>query len=209
MDTKPTDEHAWEAHASGMTWAEVARKMHYANGSVARRAAMRHASRLGLSEAPQATPERSAEPEPTQALIDEPTDEAEEPETNALSDLKEGDLVYHHFMPRAKYKFVKWNADGSAQVWGGEVGHPAYRDWHVDKLSRVPNNDIESILQYASRNVFVETSVDCLTLHLGVSRANARKAISERPDIFRRLAFARYEIRDPQADRTADKVGVS
>ena len=205
MDTKPTDQHAWEAHASGMTWAEVARKMHYANGSVARRAAMRHASRLGLSEAPQATPERSAEPEPTP----EPTEELEEPATDALSDLKEGDLVYHHFMPKAKYKFVKWNADGSAQVWGGEVGHPAYRDWHVDKLSRVPNDDMESILQYASRNLFVETSVDCLVLHLGVSRLNARKVITGRPDIFRRLAFARYEIRDPHADRTADKVGAS
>lgn len=207
MKFRPTDQQAWEAHVSGMTWADVARLMHFANGSVARRAALRYATTVGALES---TPEpEDAPPAPTEAKGEDLTANYPPPSSSSLGDLQEGDLLYHQSVPRAKFKFVKWNRDGSAQVWGGEIGHPAYRDFHVDQLSRVPSDDMELIFAYAKRNLFVETSIDALAEQCGVSRANARKAVQGRPDIFRRKSSRVYEIRDPLADRTADKMMVS
>lgn len=205
MKFRPTDQQAWEAHASGMTWADVARLMHFANGSVARRAALRYATTVGATE-PEPTPDVA----PTPNVASEPEEPAPNaPSEGTLGDVQVGDLLYHQATPRAKFKFVKWNRDGSAQVWGGEVGHPAYRDFLPSQLSRVPSDDMELIFAYAKRNLFVVTTIDLLVEQCGVSRANARKAVQTRPDIFRRLSSRSFEIRDPLADRTADKAMVS
>jgi len=211
MAPKVTDQQAWEAYQGGATWVEVARVMHFANGSVARRAAMRHASRIGESPSrgdtattvkadDEATGRRDdvAPQEPPATLPPSGVD-------GPLGTMTTGTVLYHREFPRAKFKFVKWNKDGSAQVWGGEAGHAAYRDFRVDAITLAPLDDLESIATYAKRNLFVETSVDDLVARLGVSRANARKMISGRPDIFRRIGVNRYEIRDPEADRSADK----
>jgi len=207
MKFRPTDQQAWEAHASGMTWADVARLMHFANGSVARRAAMRYASAVGAVES---TSEPEEAPEEAMPAVKE-TDREEStpidppPVNGALSDLREGDLLYHQLMPKAKFTFVKWNRDGSAQVWGGEQGYHAYHDYRTDDLSRTPNDEVERVVQWATQNVFNEVSVDSLVGLLKVARANAQKAVAGRPDLFRRLGARKFEVRDPKADRAADK----
>ena len=214
METRERDKQAWDAHQSGMTWAGVARLMHYANGSVARRAAMRHGGDAQTEPtlevvAPDITvPEETPEPAgwvQKQHEFVATWEGADKP----LADLKEGDLVYHHLNPKATFSFVKWNADGSAQVWGGNFGFAAYRDWHTDKLSRMPASEDDLILHWASENLFEHVTIDRLIQHLGVNRSAVRRVTTDRPDVFRRIERGLFEVRNPQADRTADKVGAS
>ena len=205
MNTESTDRAAWEAHQSGKTWAQVARLLQYANGSVARRAALRHAARIG----PPPT-ESASEVTPPVRLI-EPTPDASVSEvanTPPDVDLALDAVIYHRGFPKAKYKFVKWNADGSLQVYGGEGGFAAYRDYHADCLSNMPSDGIAAIYVWAAQPSRLHTRVSVHDIALAVgarSSAEVRKAVRDRPDVFRRLKRDLYEIRDPKADRAADK----
>lgn len=220
MKIKETDKQAWDAHESGMTWAEVARLMHYANGSVARRAAMRFGTdgqtkpTVDVIESDNIESDKteSADAQETTGWVERQHEfvASWEGSTKPLADLKEGDLVYYHQMPKATYAFVKWNPDGSAQVWGGNFGFAAYRDWHVDKLSRMPATDEDHLVHWATENLFMEVTTEYLVRHLGISMAVVRRVIKDRPDVFRRRVGSRiFEIRDPQADRSADKARAS
>ena len=205
MNTESTDRAAWEAHQSGKTWAQVARLLQYANGSVARRAALRHAARIG----PPPT-ESASEVTPPVRLI-EPTPDARVSEvanTPPDVDLALDAVIYHRGFPKAKFKFVKWNADGSAQVYGGEGGFAAYRDYHVNWLSNVPSDGIAAIYVWAAQPSRLHTRVSVHDVAIAVgarSSAEVRKAVRNRPDVFRRVKRDLYEIRDPKADRAADK----
>lgn len=63
----------------------------------------------------------------------------------------------------------------------------------------------DAIIEWAINNTFAETTVKELAEIGKVSEATARTVISERPDIFRRSEWGKYEVRDPEADRAADK----
>lgn len=232
MDTRPTDQRAWEARQSGMTWAQIARDLHYANGSVARRAAMRHEARLdervrqavalppevahreldaissgrdegAINDALQQIGRILTQPHIVE-LVNEPTDG---PITTP--DLTRGDVVYHRAMPKAKFEFVKWNADGSVQVWGGERGYAAYRDFRIADISRHPSGADEALLAWAAANLHVETTVEALADLLEMAPAAVRRVVAARPDVFRRVRRGVYETRNPQADRAADKAGAA
>lgn len=189
MNTESTDRAAWEAHQSGKTWALVARELRFANGSVARRAALRHAARTG--------------PPPTESAS-----EVTPPDVDLALDA----VIYHRGFPKAKFKFVKWNADGSLQVYGGEGGFAAYRDYHADWLSNVPSDGIAAIYVWAGQPSQLHTRVSVHDIALAVgarSSAEVRKAVRDRPDLFRRVKRDLYEIRDPKADRATDKAQAS
>lgn len=206
MDTRDTDQQSWEAHQSGKTWAQVARELRYANGSVARRAALRHEARIG--------------PPPTESatVVTPPVFHVDawrggeiavrlvEPQPEV--DLALDETIYHRRLPRARYHFVKWNADGSAQLWGGESGYAAYRDFHVRDLSNFPTDDgAEAVYAWALQKGRVGTQIsiaDLATL-LAVPEPQIRKAVALRPDLLRRLGRSTFEVRDPAADRKADK----
>lgn len=222
MDTRPNDQRAWEARQSGKTWAQIALDLHYANGSVARRAAMRHEARLdervreavalppevaerAVAEALDQIGEILADPA-IAAVLEAPI--STEPADGALR-LERGDVVYHRTMPKAKFEFVKWNADGSAQVWGGERGYASYRDFRVGDITRWPTAGDELVLAWAEANLHVLTSVDDLAETLEMPVAAVRKVVTARPDVFRRVKRGWYETRDPRADRAADKEGAA
>ena len=63
----------------------------------------------------------------------------------------------------------------------------------------------ELILSWAKNNVFSEVTVKELAEIGKVSEATARSVIANRPDIFRKSEWGKYEVRDAQADRKADK----
>lgn len=214
MKFRPTDQQAWDAHMSGMTWADVARLMHYANGSVARRAAMRYGGIQQIEPTPEAVEPDITVPEATPESTGSEQKQLECVASSVgvdrpLADLKEGDLVYHHLNPKATFSFVKWNADGSAQVWGGNFGFAAYRDWHTNQLSRMPASEEDLILHWAGENLFQHVTIDRLIQHLGVNRSAVRRVTTDRPDVFRRIERGLFEVRDPRSDRAADKVKVS
>jgi len=221
MSTLDTDRQAWEAHEAGQTWAAVAEAMHYANGSVARRAAMRHEARLAsgrLDAKIQARDEGSAErrgpsPEAVKEALEQVKAIVEAPQfVAAVHDDKptpthwqEGQTLYHRSQPKAKYRFIKWNRDGSAAVWGGEPMREAYHDYRPDKLSEYPLDGTEALHVWADANLYAEFKVSELAESLGINAALIRRQVNERPDRFRRIGSARFEVRDPNADRAADQ----
>lgn len=220
MNTESTDRAAWEAHQSGKTWALVARELRFANGSVARRAALRHAARTGpppTESASEVTPpvflvDASGWGEIRMHLVEPDEPVSENANTPPDVDLALDAVIYHRGFPKAKFKFVKWNADGSLQVYGGEGGFAAYRDYHADWLSNVPSDGIAAIYVWAGQPSQLHTRVSVHDIALAVgarSSAEVRKAVRDRPDLFRRVKRDLYEIRDPKADRATDKAQAS
>lgn len=122
MDTTQRDAEAWTLHCDGKTWSAIAEQMHYANGSVARRAALRHRDRT------QPTPPPSV----VRPAIEQPA--------RGRPDWQVGTLLTHTDLEGETFEFVKWNRDGSAQVWGGARGHASMRDFHIERL-RVKQTD--------------------------------------------------------------------
>lgn len=68
-----------------------------------------------------------------------------------------------------------------------------------------PRDGRDTILGWAKENIFAITTVKELAEIGGVSEATVRTLLGERPDIFRRSEGWKYEVRDPHADRAADK----
>ena len=59
--------------------------------------------------------------------------------------------------------------------------------------------------QWASQNVFAIMTVREIAEAAEVTQSAVRKLATERPDILRKSDGRTYEVRDPQADRQADK----
>lgn len=66
-------------------------------------------------------------------------------------------------------------------------------------------NPRESALAWASNNLHAEITSKQLADEIGASLPTALKIIDSRPDVFRKTARGKWEIRDAQADRQADK----
>lgn len=66
-------------------------------------------------------------------------------------------------------------------------------------------NPREEALRWASNNLFAEISSKQLADAIGTSLPTALKIIDSRPDVFRKLGRGKWEVRDAQADRQADK----
>lgn len=63
----------------------------------------------------------------------------------------------------------------------------------------------DALRVWAGRNVFALVTVKEIAAAAEVPQSAVRSMISERPDIFRKSDGRTYEIRDPQADRQAEK----
>lgn len=85
--------------------------------------------------------------------------------------------------------------------WLDEVLATAQRS--SDYLTRKDQYTI--ILDWCKRNVFEEVTVDSLVELSGLSAPTVRKFIGDRLDVFRKLRRGVWEVRDPKADRAADK----
>lgn len=201
MNTTERDREAHTLKSTGMTWEAVAMQMHYANGSVARRAAMRHQPN-GTITTPTATPI-----EAVLAMLDtvKQTPSIPKPRTTIDGDIEVGAALYHRTYPKAVFKFVKWNVDGSAQVWGGESQRHMYHDFRRGDISLAPTEPCEAIGAWAEQHLFETVTVPELAERFGARVPAVRDYIQDRPDRFRRLGAGRYETRDPAADRQLDR----
>ena len=63
----------------------------------------------------------------------------------------------------------------------------------------------ETLRQWATQNIFAVLTVREIAEQAGVPQSAVRTMISERADIFRKSDGRTYEVRDPNADRQADK----
>jgi len=63
----------------------------------------------------------------------------------------------------------------------------------------------ETLRQWATQNLFAVLTVREIAEQAGVPQSAVRTMISERADIFRKSDGRTYEVRDPNADRQADK----
>jgi hypothetical protein len=70
---------------------------------------------------------------------------------------------------------------------------------------RKPQDGKNDIMSWAKENVFELVTIKQLAEIGEISEATARKIVTDRPDIFVRREGRQYEVRDPQADRKADK----
>lgn len=61
------------------------------------------------------------------------------------------------------------------------------------------------VLEWAKENVYQEVTTKQIAEATGVPLHTVRSVVSDRPDIFRESDGWNYEIRDPQADRKAQK----
>lgn len=68
-----------------------------------------------------------------------------------------------------------------------------------------PSDGRDTIIRWAKDNTFALVTVKELADIGGVSEATVRTLLGERPDLFRKSEGRKYEVRDPQADRAADK----
>lgn len=70
---------------------------------------------------------------------------------------------------------------------------------------RTTQDGRKDILAWAEDNIFELVTIKQLAEIGEVSEGTARKIVADRPDIFVKREGRRYEVRDPQADRKADK----
>lgn len=70
---------------------------------------------------------------------------------------------------------------------------------------RTAQDGKQDILAWAKDNIFELVTIKQLAEIGEVSEATARKIVADRPDIFIKREGRRYEVRDPQADRKADR----
>jgi len=112
-----------------------------------------------------------------------------------------GEALYWRLAPKAKFKFVKMNPDGSVQMVGGENGYSMGRDAKTNDVSKVPFEGTEQIGFWAKQNLYAEVTVGELAERFGLTDAVVRKFVTDRPDVFKRVAHGKYEVRDAEADR--------
>ena len=70
---------------------------------------------------------------------------------------------------------------------------------------RTAQDGVQDIMSWVTENVYELVTVKQLAEIGDISEATARKIVTDRPDIFVKREGRQYEIRDPQADRKADK----
>ncbi len=70
---------------------------------------------------------------------------------------------------------------------------------------RTAQDGVQDIMSWVKDNVYELVTVKQLAEIGDISEATARKIVTDRPDIFVKREGRQYEIRDPQADRKAEK----
>jgi hypothetical protein len=87
------------------------------------------------------------------------------------------------------------------------VIHQVFGDTQEAAPATKPNKrkPAERAIIYAEQNLFAHIGAPTLAEAIGCSLPTAHKIMADRPDIFRKIKWGTWEIRDPQADRKAEK----
>jgi hypothetical protein len=65
---------------------------------------------------------------------------------------------------------------------------------------------VSSVINWAAENVGEAVTLEKLMETHSIAYSMAKKITEDRPDVFRKVKRGNFEIRDPKADREADKV---
>ena len=83
---------------------------------------------------------------------------------------------------------------------------PETQDCTPSSVSRTQKRrPMERAIAYAEQNLFAYIGAPTLAEAIGCSLPTAHKIMGDRPDIFRKIKWGTWEIRDPKADRKAEK----
>lgn len=83
---------------------------------------------------------------------------------------------------------------------------PDTQEWaHTPTARTQKRRPADRALAWAKQNLFIHIGADDLANAIECSRPTAYKIIQDRPDVFRKIKRGTWEIRDPQADRKAEK----
>jgi hypothetical protein len=72
------------------------------------------------------------------------------------------------------------------------------------RLSR--SEKVDSVIKWAALNVGKQVTLQMMIDESEIAYSMAKKITEDRPDVFRKVKRGMFEIRDPKADRDADKV---
>jgi len=88
------------------------------------------------------------------------------------------------------------------QVWSDYVD-----DSTVAKFERrmTRAEKVDATMRWASERVGEQVKAEGLAQQCGIAYSMAKKIIEDRPDVFRVIKRGLYEIRDPKADREAER----
>ena len=75
--------------------------------------------------------------------------------------------------------------------------------WSTATLTKT--GQYATIMEWCSGNVFAETTVTHLAELSGLSTVSVRNFIKDSPHLFRKLRRGVWEVRDPKADREAQR----
>ena len=120
---------------------------------------------------------------------------------NTIETFTKGQTLYWRRYPKAKFRFIKMNKDGSVQMAGGESGYNSGRDAVIDEIQTCPFDGLEQINHWAMHNVYVEITVPELAKQFDLKESAVRKFVTNKPDVFKRLNHNKYEVRDAESDR--------
>ena len=76
---------------------------------------------------------------------------------------------------------------------------------HTSPSAITRNDQYDSIIKWCRTQLFAEVTLEDLEKVSGLCQASVRKFVGERSDLFRKLRRGVWEVRDPEADREADK----
>lgn len=92
------------------------------------------------------------------------------------------------------------------RVWhyfvDGEVEQKQYK-----RMSRTEK--IESVIKWAAASVGKQITLQSMIDETDIAYSMAKKITEDRPDVFRKVKRGLFEIRDPKADREADKTSAA
>lgn len=71
------------------------------------------------------------------------------------------------------------------------------------RMTRVEK--VASVMKWATENVGTQITLEKLIETGGIAYSMAKKITEDRPDVFRKIKRGLFEIRDPKADREAEK----
>ena len=89
------------------------------------------------------------------------------------------------------------------EVFGTQEGAPEAGA----RTQKRRGNRTEQAVKWATDHVGQNVTPDTLADVLDCSSATARRVMDTRPDVFRKIRWGTWEIRDPHADRKAEKEG--
>lgn len=106
-------------------------------------------------------------------------------------------LTNPSWSPKELVSYYSIDLRVAAEIFGVAQVEPEKKVRRADKYGK--------IYDWCDQNVFAQVTTQQVAEIGEISYPTALKLVSDRPDLFRKIKRGLYEIRDPKADREAEK----